>query len=514
MEFKICEKNVLLTTHKTYCEVDEQNGLQAVFHYSPFQKFSSECEKRGPVPKAFIIRNIFRLAHRVVGVLMDVEYIDSTGMKVTHTVHLTDQPPAVLLPIINVGEKTYALLVNHRRVATGMKTVTEAITGVVGPNDEFSCKEHENALEKAGFQLSLSEVMTKRTFTIGGDEEGTVGYTFYTMRVARTLEEISPFLLSPVGSKPINDAGSSRSNSVLDPRLCAIPLSEVYGCGDAKASLAMCLLSLPRGILTDEAHASTPSVGFNIPVAQKTEKENMFHNVRQSGAIARGITEDDVAVKAPFPSRNVAASDAPSLAENMESASTAAGALDVASTAPSSLPEVEGKAINLIVSEREAELCAVDRSEGSIPTSENEESKAMYRILKPSAQVVLDSGAQFTESINVSPESMEDNPTIEQQKEISQVWQQQEEVARRGGHYQEDNDDLHDIGEQNSYPGQGLEEETEDAGDEMEYVDHHRQLLDNGELEDGFFPDMEYYEERAGESEPPYESEDEEYEEY
>lgn len=291
MEFKIRGENVLLTTHKTYCEVGEQNGLQAVSLYSPFLKFSTECEKRGPVPRAFIIRNIFRFAHRVVGILMDVEYVDSTGVKVTHTVHLTDQSPAVLLPVIHVGEKAYALLIRHRRIATSMKLVTEAITGMVGPNGEFSCKEHERALEKVGVQLSSSQLISERTFTIGGDEEGALGYHFYTMRMARTTEELAPLLVSSGGSKTTIDQGSSGSTSVLEPRLYAVPISEVNECGDAKATLATCLISLFSGRELGDTPASISKEVPNPPTVEKV-KANMFHNVELSGALSHSFLEE------------------------------------------------------------------------------------------------------------------------------------------------------------------------------------------------------------------------------
>eukprot|EP00796_Vickermania_ingenoplastis_P001854 gene1854-1133_t len=225
MEIKIRDKDVLLTTHKTYCEPEEVKGLQAVSQYAPFQKYVADCSARGPAPRAFIVRNIFRFAHRVVGVVLEVEYVDSTGKKLSQTVNLTDQPPAILMPIIQIGDKKYAVLVRQRRLATGLEATDEAITGAVGLSGEFS-SDHNEAVEALGFSLSAAKPLP-RSYTIG--EDGNLAYTIYTTSIEKQDEvQIAELLEKGDG---------------MSPRLFAVPVTDVIRLGDSKAALAACVVT-------------------------------------------------------------------------------------------------------------------------------------------------------------------------------------------------------------------------------------------------------------------------------
>lgn len=226
MELNIGGKTVLLTTHKTYCEVDEVNGLRAVSQYGPFQQYVAQCEANGPIPSAFILRNIFRYAHRVVGVVMDVELKDETGKNliVSQTVNLTERLPAVMLPIVEIGTKKYAMLLHHRRLATGLSAVDEALCGVVDIDGSFS-SEYNEMLTTAGFDLSQATALPRKC-VVGG--EGSLAYTFFTMSITRQDEVQVAELL---------DKGDGTS-----PRLFLTPIDDVHGLGDAKASLAAYLV--------------------------------------------------------------------------------------------------------------------------------------------------------------------------------------------------------------------------------------------------------------------------------
>lgn len=237
MEIKIRDKDVLLTTHKTYCEREEVKGLQAVSQYPPFLKYVAECETRGPAPRAIIIRNIFRFAHRVVGVVADVEYTDSAGKKLCQTVNLADEAPAILLPVIEAGGKKFAVLVHHRRLATGMSATDEAITGLVGLTGEFT-SEHNEAVASLGFDLA-SATKLQRTYTIG--DEGSQPYTIYTVAMSRGSEEEVKGLLE--------------KGDGLAPQLFAVPVTDVHTLGDSKAALANFLVNGPQATLLQEAAA-------------------------------------------------------------------------------------------------------------------------------------------------------------------------------------------------------------------------------------------------------------------
>lgn len=229
MEVKIREKDVLLTTHKSYCEVDETKGLLAVSQYGPFLKYIEECEKRGPVPHALIVRNIFRSAHRVVGVVAEIEYVDQTGHKLSQTVNLTDRPPAVLLPVISIEKETgverFVLLVHQRQISTGMAAVTEAISGIVGLNGEF-CSIHNNDLVKAGLDLDTIKAYPQ-TYTMGNG--GDLPCTFFSVVYqCKDTAEIEKYKVQGDG---------------LKPQLVAVPLQDVLSCGDLKAAMAQSILA-------------------------------------------------------------------------------------------------------------------------------------------------------------------------------------------------------------------------------------------------------------------------------
>ncbi|KAH9589366.1 hypothetical protein LSM04_007489 [Trypanosoma melophagium] len=223
MEVLIGERAVLLTTHKTYRD-DGEDSVRAVAGYTPFRTYVDTCTKSGPVPSAFLIRNIRRIAQRVVGVIMDVE-CDTQSGKVVQTVDLCDSSPVILLPIATVNNTRYAFLVRQRRVSAGCKYTLEAMCGTetednafIGPNDEL--------LSALGFDLKQVFALSPSRYTLGN--EGTVLY-----KVCSVNATLSPETLQELQSVPEN----------VDTLLTPVSLEEVLGnVNDAKASLAASLL--------------------------------------------------------------------------------------------------------------------------------------------------------------------------------------------------------------------------------------------------------------------------------
>ncbi|ORC92759.1 uncharacterized protein TM35_000035120 [Trypanosoma theileri] len=223
MEVLIGERAALLTTHKTYRD-DGEDSVRAVAGYPPFCNYVETCAKSGPVPSAFEIRNIRRIAQRVVGVIMDVECETQSG-KVIQTVDLHDNSPVILFPVAVVNDTRYALLVRQRRVSAGCKYTLEAMCGTETEENVFTGPSDEH-LAALGFDLRQAYALSPSRYTLGN--EGTAPY-----KVCSVNATLSPEVLQELQNPPEN----------VDTSLIPLPLEEVLSTvNDAKASLAVSLL--------------------------------------------------------------------------------------------------------------------------------------------------------------------------------------------------------------------------------------------------------------------------------
>ncbi|KEG14170.1 hypothetical protein DQ04_00591110 [Trypanosoma grayi] len=223
MEVLIGNREVLLTTHKTYRD-DGEGGVRSVAAYTPFCNYLAACAEHGPMPSAFIVRNIRRIAQRVVGVIMDVECETQSG-KVVQTVDLCDSTPVVLLPIAIVNDTKYALLVRQRRVSAGCKFTVEAFCGAEDCDGTITWTNGE-LLTRLGFDLNSVEVLSQVKYTVGN--EGTAPYKVCSASV----------LMAPEIFQGVQESAKGAETSFI-----AVPLEEVmFAVSDAKAGLAASLV--------------------------------------------------------------------------------------------------------------------------------------------------------------------------------------------------------------------------------------------------------------------------------
>ncbi|ESL11660.1 hypothetical protein TRSC58_00585 [Trypanosoma rangeli SC58] len=223
MEIQVGEKVALLTMHKSYRD-DAEGGVKAVANYSPFCKYVATCARYGPVPSTFVIRDIRRVAQRIVGLTMDVECVTRSG-RVVQSVDLCDSSPAVILPVTTVNDICYALLVRQRQASVGCNFILEAFCGAVNDTGSLMAPKDE-LFQQLGVDLQQVRAISPKKYTIGN--EGTAPYKVYSVTV-----EMSPETLQTLQNVSMN----------VEKSLVAMPLDEVLSTvSDAKACLVASLL--------------------------------------------------------------------------------------------------------------------------------------------------------------------------------------------------------------------------------------------------------------------------------
>ncbi|KAG5481769.1 hypothetical protein CUR178_07122 [Leishmania enriettii] len=221
MELVVGQKRVLLTTHKTYSEADELHSLRAFVRYAPLCTYLAECATNGPVPDAVVVRRLERVAHRITGAIVDLVYRDAcSSSSTTRALRLSNTCPAVLLPVVCVQGRRYAVLAQQALVPQGLAVVTMAMRGVVNAEGDFASDTYASALAEVGIRLEDATLISSTPFTIGN--EGEPAIRLFTVKATWDAEQ----------------AEQLREN----PKLALVALKDVFAAGDAAASLAVSLM--------------------------------------------------------------------------------------------------------------------------------------------------------------------------------------------------------------------------------------------------------------------------------
>ncbi|KPI83827.1 hypothetical protein ABL78_7132 [Leptomonas seymouri] len=221
MELAIDDKTVLLTTHKTYCETEELHSLRAISEYSPLQVYLQSCANRGALPSAVVVRSLHRVAHRIIGAVVDIVYDDAaTHTTTAHVLQLSNVRPALFMPIIVVDGERYALLAQESLLSQGLCPVKTCIRGFVDEAGHFVATTHEAALRALGIPCLEAKPLSSQTFTIGNEGEAPV--QIFSVTLTWSAETL----------------GTATASS----ELVIVPLDGAFGSGDAGASLSASLL--------------------------------------------------------------------------------------------------------------------------------------------------------------------------------------------------------------------------------------------------------------------------------
>ncbi|KAG5481124.1 hypothetical protein LSCM1_06805 [Leishmania martiniquensis] len=221
MELTVGQKQVLLTTHKAYSEADELHSLRAFAKYPPLCTYLAQCTENGPIPDAVVVRRLERVAHRITGATVDLLYGDArSSILTTRVLRLSDARPAVLVPIVAVEGRRYAVLAQQAVVPQGLAVVKMAIRGVVDAEGAFASAAYASALAEVGLRLADAKPIKPTAFTIGN--EGEPPTHLFTVSAAWDAEQ----------------AEKLRQN----PKLALVAFKDVFTAGDAAASLAVSLM--------------------------------------------------------------------------------------------------------------------------------------------------------------------------------------------------------------------------------------------------------------------------------
>ncbi|GET87879.1 hypothetical protein, conserved [Leishmania tarentolae] len=221
MELTVENRQVLLTAHKTYSEVDGLQSLRDFAEYPPLCTYLAECAKSGPIPNAVVVRHLDRVAHRITGAVVDLVYQDACiGRQTEHVLRLTSARPAVLLPILVVKGQRYALLVRQVEASQGFAIVTTAMRGVVNTEGGFASDIYASALEEVGIRVADATPLSSTAFNMGNEGDPPIHLFTLTTSCDEELAE------------QLNE----------DPCFALVMLKDVFAAGDAAASLAVSLI--------------------------------------------------------------------------------------------------------------------------------------------------------------------------------------------------------------------------------------------------------------------------------
>lgn len=241
MEIALPSQVVLLSVHRTYKDMDEENCLQAVVEFEPFQAYLRQlADEPSAAPRAFVIRHIQRVAQRVVSVIADVEYVDASGTKTTQVVRWTDEKPAVLLPVVIAQGRSYGVLSMRRLNGTSEPLNSAAFSGTLHTDGSFHF-DYAADLSKLGFDLRAIRPVNSHAYTVGDEPTTPVS----VLTVSTTVPDIQAIhsLIDDVHKSPgSHDAAHSLDADNKDAPITVLPLEKVAELGDMCTSLAASLL--------------------------------------------------------------------------------------------------------------------------------------------------------------------------------------------------------------------------------------------------------------------------------
>jgi hypothetical protein len=171
MELRVGGNEVLLTLHAAYVTDDDTAHLQQVARFKPLLDYLTEYKPAGDVYiSAMIVTNVTFIANRVASVVVDVDLKNkATKESLVQTLALSDDVPVVVLPVLSVGTKHYAMLVTRPAVAIGGEAIVEAFAGAFNKDGSFNATDSD-LLSDVGFPVS------EKTCTALTAEEVSLGH--------------------------------------------------------------------------------------------------------------------------------------------------------------------------------------------------------------------------------------------------------------------------------------------------------------------------------------------------
>ena len=155
MEYRVGGNEVLLTLDRAYVADDDTALLQQVSRFKPLVDYLTTFKPQNVTVSTLTITNVQQIAGRVAAVrgMLTVKHKE-TKDTITQPLVLADEAPSVVLPVITVGQKHYAVLVRRPRLPVGGAEVTEAFEGTFRKEDGAFVAEGAELLKALGLQVT------------------------------------------------------------------------------------------------------------------------------------------------------------------------------------------------------------------------------------------------------------------------------------------------------------------------------------------------------------------------
>jgi hypothetical protein len=155
MEFRVGGHEVLLSLDKAYVAEDDTALLQQVSRFKPLVDYLTTFKPADLTLSTLVISNVNLIAGRVAGIRGHITLKHKTT-KATRTepLALSDEHRCVVLPVLSVGDRYYAVLVRRPRLAIGGEFITEAFEGTFAKEDGAFVAEDDVLLQGIGLQVT------------------------------------------------------------------------------------------------------------------------------------------------------------------------------------------------------------------------------------------------------------------------------------------------------------------------------------------------------------------------
>jgi hypothetical protein len=230
MEFRVGGNEVLLSLDRAYIAEDDTALLQQISRFKPLVDYLTTFKPQDFVVSTLTVTNVSIIAGRISAV-RGVVTLKRKSTKATQAepLFLSDQQPAIVLPVITVGARHFAVLISRPRLAIGGAPITEAFEGTFGEDGAFQT-EGADLLHALGLQITEKSCSTLSSDDISIGDSGAP--PFKVLRATKVFTEQS-----------FNDAMQSTiaSEDGLS-RLVVVPMDEVAAAStDLKANVAASL---------------------------------------------------------------------------------------------------------------------------------------------------------------------------------------------------------------------------------------------------------------------------------
>ena len=228
MELRVGGNEVYLSMHSDNVCDDKAGTLQQVSKFKPLVDYLTKFHPTEFSIAAMTVRNVRWVAQRIVSVVVDVKFTGKNRQSMVRSVLLSEETIHVVLPVLVVGDKSYAVLLSSPHVLLGGANINEAFSGIFLKDGTFEC-EYAELLKRADLHVTDRACTALTAEDVSLDSDRSV-----------RLMQFPKVLTQREFAATFSDAGLPH---VGDASLVVCPLSEVTSkTTDLKALLAASMI--------------------------------------------------------------------------------------------------------------------------------------------------------------------------------------------------------------------------------------------------------------------------------